>query len=132
VYAGGVHNAPLVTGTGVIAWLPEAGGGLIVSQDNGMTWQPQRGPSVGNPPTNLVGLPGGSIATLGNEFLVVSDDLGVSWRPIGPRLPYVANGVTYSPGRQAFYVWRFDCDAAGDNAVSPDAILQLDVIVPPG
>jgi photosystem II stability/assembly factor-like uncharacterized protein len=127
VHDGGVFGAPLVTADGTIYWIREGGGGLLTSADDGVTWTvlPSRliVPTAGH----LVELPDGSFATLGPGFVVVSEDRGDTWNAIGPRIPYTPNGLAYSSARNAFYVWRFDCDLDGENPIRRDAILRLDV-----
>jgi photosystem II stability/assembly factor-like uncharacterized protein len=130
VYSGSVAGRPLVASSdGRLYWLLEQGEGVITSNDKGATWteQPAWGPTVG-PGASLIELPDGRLATIGPANVVISDDQGVSWRAVGPQLPYAPSGLTYSPSRQAFYVWRFSCDkSTGNNPVAPGSIMRLDV-----
>jgi hypothetical protein len=41
--------------------------------------------------------------------------------------PYMPTGLTFSVFRNAFYVWRFDCDRGGENPIRADSILRLDL-----
>jgi hypothetical protein len=74
---------------------------------------------------NMVELPDGRFAALGATNVVISDDHGASWRQIGPGLPYDANGINYSPGDEAFFIWQYSCDLAGENPVVEDTIMRL-------
>jgi photosystem II stability/assembly factor-like uncharacterized protein len=127
---GGVSGLPMVSRTdGAIYWIREAGGGLLKSADAGVTWTVLPSPLIVETAANLVELSDGSLATLGAGFVVVSHDGGATWQPIGPRIPYTPTGLTYSAFRNAFYVWRFDCDLDDPNPVRPDSILRLDLRV---
>ena len=126
VRPGGVVGAPLVVG-GTIWWLMELGGGVISSADGGATWteMPANG-EIYKYAVSLLGLPDGRLATIGEQHVVVSGDGGTTWTPVGSPLPYTPNGLVYSPFRDAFYVWRFDCSFTTDNPIAPDAIMRLD------
>jgi hypothetical protein len=125
---GGVSGLPMVSPTdGAIYWIREFGGGLLKSVDEGETWTVVGSPLIVDDAANLVELPDGSFVTLGAGYLVVSQDRGQTWQPIGPRLPYTPSGLTFSPFRNAFYVWRSDCDLEGPNPIRPDSILRLDL-----
>jgi hypothetical protein len=133
VYDGGVSGLPMVSPTdGAIYWIRQSGGGLLTSADGGVTWTVLPSPLIVDDAADIVELPDGSLATLGAGFVVVSTDRGATWHPIGPRIPYTPTGLTYSPFRNAFYVWRFDCDLGGENPIRPDSILRLDVTDPSG
>jgi hypothetical protein len=127
VFTGGISGAPLIV-DGMITWLLRGGGGLITSSDGGLTWsETASGGEIYQYAEDLVHLPDGQLATLGGSNVVVSDDGGASWSPVGPPLPYTPNGLTYSPFRNAFYVWRFDCDFSTDNPIPPDAIMRWEL-----
>jgi photosystem II stability/assembly factor-like uncharacterized protein len=129
VHSGGVAGRPLASSDGRLYWLLEQGGGVIMSTDQGATWtqQPAWGPTVGAA-ASLIELPDGRLAAIGPANVIVSEDHGVSWRAIGPQLPYEPSGLTYSPSRHAFYVWRLSCDkSARSNPVLPESIMRLDV-----
>lgn len=125
--AGGVSGAPVVGPDGSISWLLEDGRGLVRSADSGITWT-VRAPQGPARSANLVLLPDGSLATNGWDHVLV---LGVGsdrWSPFGPPLPFRPAGITYSPFRKAFYVWRFDCDlSVPRNPVTPGSVMRLDV-----
>lgn len=122
----GAVGRPLVVGD-AIYWLLEGSQGVVKSIDGGLNWTLlARGPNSIDQRTLML-LPDGRIASLGDRSIIVSSDLGESWQRIGPRMPYSANGLTYSPARNAFYAWRFDCVFGQDNAVPADAIIRLDI-----
>jgi photosystem II stability/assembly factor-like uncharacterized protein len=128
VHDGGVNGLPLVSPVdGAIYWIRGAGGGLLRSTDAGVTWTVLPSPLIVDTAAHLIELPGGEFATLGAGFVVMSSDRGATWRPVGPRLPFTPTGLSYSPFRSAFYVWRYDCDRGGPNPIRPDSILRLDV-----
>jgi photosystem II stability/assembly factor-like uncharacterized protein len=110
-------------------WLLDEGGGTITSADGGATWTEQLawGP-VGGMAGSLTELPDGRFATLGTSNVVISDDRGVSWRAIGPQLPFEPSGLTYAPSRRAFYVWHMACDKSSEHIPVPaESIMRLDV-----
>jgi photosystem II stability/assembly factor-like uncharacterized protein len=125
---GGVSGLPMVSPTdGAIYWIRESGGGLLKSVDAGETWTVLASPYIVDDAANLVELPDGSFVTLGAGFLVMSQDRGQTWFPIGPRIPYTPSGLAFSAFRNAFYVWRSDCDLDGANPIRSDSILRLDL-----
>jgi hypothetical protein len=65
------------------------------------------------------------MATLG-ATVIVSNNHGLTWAPVGPTLPYAPNGLVYAPIRKAFYIWRFDCNTGGDTSVKADSIMRWD------
>lgn len=129
----GVVGHPLVVDD-VIYWLLEGSQGVVKSVDGGLNWTLLgRGPNSIDSRSLMV-LPDGRLASLGDRFVIVSADQGESWQRVGPRMPYSANGLTYSPARNAFYAWRFDCVFGQDNPVPADAIIRLDAateVTPP-
>jgi hypothetical protein len=131
VHGGGVSGAPVVSAAdGTITWLLERGDGVITSRDRGATWTDVNasGP-VGNAASSgLTLLPGGRMAALGVQQVLVSDDGGAHWRGIGPSLPFVPVGMTYSPSLHQVYIWHFDCDTSAKTIpVSARSILRLGV-----
>ena len=74
---------------------------------------------------NLVELPDGRLAAVGDQVVIVSPDHGATWRAVGPAIPFPPTGFAYSPVRKAFYAWYFGCDQTGDNAVADNAIVSL-------
>ncbi len=126
----GISGEPLVV-NGAVYWLLEASRGVIKSVDGGITWtRLARGPNSFESRSLLV-LPDGRLASIGDRFVIVSDDDGATWRRVGPRMPYTANGLAYSPARNAFFAWRFTCISGEANAVPADAIIRLDPAPPP-
>ena len=75
-------------------------------------------------------MPDGRLATLGDRQVLVSADGGESWRPVGPAypFPFVPTGLLFAPARNAFYIWRNDCDRFSDNAVGLDAIQMFSFV----
>ena len=120
-----VNGAPLLTSDGRILWIPGAGGSLIESTDQGATWTETDAPVRGTW-TGVVEVAGGRLVALSDSNVMVSDDGGVAWQPVGPALPYTPWGFAYAPFRDAVYVWQFEC-GDGDMAVDAGAIMRLDV-----
>ena len=116
----------IVARDGAWFWLLESGNGVIKSTDAGATWKRTGGSGrIAPASTSLLQLPDGRLASWGAS-VVVSADGGVSWKAFGSSLPYAPWGLTYSAAQKAFYVWRFDCFATGDNPVPADAIMRMD------
>ena len=116
----------LVAKDGAWYWLLESGNGVIKSTDAGVTWKRVGGAGrIAPTAASLVELPDGRLATWGAS-IVMSADGGVTWKAYGAKLPYSPWGMTYSAAQKAFYVWRFDCFATGDNPVPADAIMRMD------
>jgi hypothetical protein len=72
----------------------------------------------------IVELPDGGLAAVGRT-VIISNDRGKTWRSVGPSVPIQLNGFAYSPFRNAFYIWYFECGAA-TIPVAANAILRLD------
>ena len=119
VSALGPSGSPLVTSKGLIYW--PHGDGLLKSTDSGLTWT-----RVGSHLQTVrpIELPNGRLVALGPTNLMISADGGATWSPVGPTLPFAPSGLIYSPRRQAFFIWRWDCG----NVVLPDAIMKLEVL----
>jgi photosystem II stability/assembly factor-like uncharacterized protein len=126
VHAGPVSGQPLVSADGSLTWLMRSGGGVLRSTDGGTTWTELPSGAIDRNAEDLVQLPDGRIATLGGGTIVASADAGATWTSIGAALPYPPSGLAYAPLRQAFYIWKFDCDFSSDNAIPADAIMRLD------
>ncbi len=97
----GTSSRPLVV-SGSIYWGATYGGGLFKSPDKGVTWSKVAGPVKSCP----ISIPGGRVVALADQQLYVTKDDGANWEKLGPPLPVKAGGVTYSPKRRAFYVWK--------------------------
>jgi photosystem II stability/assembly factor-like uncharacterized protein len=126
VHAGGVSGVPLRRASGDLVWLLERGGGLLTSVDDGATWSAAISRGISPFAESLVELPDGTLATHSSSNIIVSDDDGRSWRAIGPTLPYEPTGILYSEADSAFYIWRYDCELTGENAVRSGTIMRLD------
>lgn len=127
VFDEGVTALPLVTSDGAIYWVAQARAAVIKSVDKGATWTVvTKDGTVAPQSTSLIPLPGGAFASLGNATIIVSTDGAVTWEPVGPALPFVPIGMTYSAWRMAFYVWYFDCDFSTDDPIQPNSIMRLD------
>ena len=128
-YDAGVRGRPLVSkATGAISWLLERSNGIITSIDQGRSWSLVTVESEYVPTTpDLVELNDGSLASISNDAVIISRDSGVSWTPIGSRMPITPMGMVFAPIRDALYVWHFDCDMTGPNPVGVGAIIRLDL-----
>jgi photosystem II stability/assembly factor-like uncharacterized protein len=126
VFDAPVTGAPVVAGE-LIAWLSFPGGGLVVSDDGGVTFTPADG-ATGGRQSSLISLPDGRLAALGQRTIVISADLGASWTEFGPELPYEPSGLAYSAARSSFYIKFSTCDFSGaGNPVPERAVMQLDL-----
>ena len=118
-----VYNPPLVASDGAIYWLTVGDGGVVRSTDGGVTWNHVH---RGGLESGVVELPNGRLASIADSEVVVSADQGATWMPAGgPKLPFaeVPSGITYSPTRNAVYVWRADCTSV----LPAGAIQRLDL-----
>jgi photosystem II stability/assembly factor-like uncharacterized protein len=135
VYNGGVVGQVAIGG-GKMYWMLE-NGGLVKSSDGGATWTAAaRAGTLSVDAPVLQVLPDGTLAAVGGQGIVTSSDQGATWHKIGPPIPFLANGFTYSPFRKAFYAWHFTCNrdngenpvpADSMNPVMADSIMRLDV-----
>jgi photosystem II stability/assembly factor-like uncharacterized protein len=126
VYPDSVAGSPVRTSNGDLYWLMDRGRGLVTSNDDGATWSEVPSSSISPFAASLVVLPDDRFVTLSDATLIESTDLGVSWRPLGPGLPYDPNGgLTYSRHDDAFYMWRWDCNFGADNPIRQMAIMRL-------
>lgn len=108
---------PLSASDGTLYWSLIYDRGLIKSTDQGRSWQQpiQAGTlKTGHP----IELPDGRIVAPGPKTLMISNDKGATFNPVGPPLPFVPNSISYSARRNAFYIEQFDCG----NAVVAHAI----------
>jgi photosystem II stability/assembly factor-like uncharacterized protein len=125
-YDSGVAGAPLRASDGNLYWLMHDGEGVIVSDDDGVTWREVGGSDIAHFAVSLIELPDGRFAALSERHILVSEDQGETWEPIGPNLPYDPTGLTYSEAG-AFYIWRFDCDVdVTEQPVRANSIMRLD------
>jgi photosystem II stability/assembly factor-like uncharacterized protein len=128
---GGGANPPLVASDGSIYWNSPGTGGIVRSTDQGLNWSQVAGPGILNifagPPVEL---PGGGIAIMGEQYVLLSTDHGQSWKPVTSALPVnpkeELHGMTYSSFQRAFYVWHYICGNGGVLPVLPDAVMRYD------
>ena len=124
IVTGAVSGPPLVDGNTVL-WLLERGGGVVRSSDKGQTFE--QGAPTGGTPRTLAKLSDGRLVTHSKNRLLVSADLGVSWTPFGPDLPYEPRGVAVTEGGESIFVWRFSCNFDGEgNDVDPLSIMRIE------
>jgi hypothetical protein len=115
----GVAGQPLLASDGTIYWGGHQAGGLYKSADQGLTFMPVRAANEARS-VEPIELPDGRIVTVGPTTLIASSDQGQTWEPLLDPLPFTPFGVSYSPFRNAFYVWQWDCGMA----VMNDAIAR--------
>jgi hypothetical protein len=120
----------LRTTKGFFYWGCSQGGRLLKGTSDGAAWNPI--PAPGARPVSPVELPGGVIATLGKDAILISIDDGATWRTVAPGLPiptgdHTIGGLAYNAVAGAAYVWFWDCH----NVVRPDAIWRYDLALPP-
>ena len=127
VYPAAVAGPPLVSSDGAIYWILDADRGLVKSIDHGATWQYVA--QVSSSSGSLIELPNGWLAGVG-QWLTVSENDGTSWTAVGPSLPYVASGFTYSPSQNSFYAWQSTCTLSGSATVQDDAIMKMTAHLP--
>ena len=117
--AGGA-GAPLRTTDGSIYWRIDSNFGLMFSDNDGIDWT--RTTEYGVLYGNLLELPDGRLAAVGNRTIVVSDDDGRNWSDATTTMPFAPGGVTYSTENRAFYIWT----ASPDPKVPEESILKYD------
>lgn len=109
----------------------ESGNRLLKGTSDGAAWSSIAAPGARR--VSPIELPGGAIATLGNNGIMVSADDGATWNTIAPGLPIpqggdiTVGGLAYNAVTGAAYVWFWDCG----NVVRPDAIWRCDIVLPP-
>ena len=69
----------------------------------------------------------GKLAGLGNKSVRISSDHGATWPPILESTATQPAGVIYSPARQAFFAWNWDCG----NKVLTNGVWRHDYRVEP-
>lgn len=111
------NGAPLRASDQSLYWPIASGRGIIRSTDQGRTWTQVCGPGVIKG-SEIIELPDTRLATVAGKGLKVSSDHGATWTPVGEPTPVPPVGVIYSPARQSFYIWHWDCkDQVLTNAV---------------
>jgi hypothetical protein len=135
VSATGGGSAPLHASDGTIYWASPDGALVTGSfQDEGQHWKVMVQPNsflANHPPVEL---PGGDIAAIGTQVIVVSPDHGASWTAASSDLPYTGQdpppaGLVYSSQRQAFYIYHFTCAFDGGPVYVPDdAVMRFDYV----
>jgi photosystem II stability/assembly factor-like uncharacterized protein len=118
VASSGVSFQPLQASDGTLYFAAE-GGGIEKSADQGKTWSlvTPSGTAGTVPPFEL---PDGRIVDAQQKDVVVSADEAAHWTKI-TTMPFLANGLTYSPFRRAFYASYSTCDTT----VPSDGIAQF-------
>ncbi len=108
VFDNGGGAEPLWASDDAIYWSQEFEGGMSRSLDQGETWQDIGGSKV-ILPLKLIELPDGRLAASTKDSIVLSSDLGKTWKRVTDELPYQPNGFTYSAAQKAFFISRFRC-----------------------
>jgi len=129
VYQGGVSGYPVVPADDGIMYWAQYNGGMIASTDGGANWTAIADAAVTSAvPINVVALADGRIATVGSKNgILASSDRGHTWSYVSPKLPFSANGLSYSATENAFYAWRFDCNSPGKNVITEQSIVRFDL-----
>jgi photosystem II stability/assembly factor-like uncharacterized protein len=109
----------LLASDGTIFWSGE-GGGLLRSADQGQTWTSI--PIEKLLEVHPIELPDGRIATLTEQYVIVSEDKGLTWSPVTSATPFRGEGLTYSEQQQAFFIWR----ASTTETVPDDSLARYD------
>lgn len=120
----------LRTTKGLFFWGSAEWGRLLKGTSDGAVWSVI--PAPGARPISPIELPGGAIATLGKNGIMISADDGATWQTVAQGLPlpegdHVVGGLAYNTVAGAAYVWFWDCG----NVVRPDAIWRYDLALPP-
>ncbi|HYQ44922.1 MAG TPA: hypothetical protein VER11_23210 [Polyangiaceae bacterium] len=123
IFENGGAAEPLIASDGAIYWAEEDNTGLAVSRDNGESFSQVVAGTVMS--VKPVELPDKRIATLGGDAIIVSSDLGKTWKKATPPYPFRPSGFTYSPYQKAFFLWYFTC-AATPQASPTDAVQRFD------
>lgn len=120
------NGSPLVVADGTIYWELIYDRGVTRSTNQGADWvQACGGGRIKG--SQLIELPDGKLAAVGGNCLKVSSDQGATWTQVAEPTPVQAAGVVYSPVRQAFFIWQWDCG----NKVLPNAIFRYDYPIVP-
>ena len=75
----------LRTTKGLFFWASAEGGRLLKGTSDGAAWSVIPAPDAR--PVSPIELPGGAIATLGKNGIMVSADEGATWKTVAPGLP---------------------------------------------
>ena len=123
-------GAVLRTTKGLFFWGSAEGGRLLKGTSDGAAWSVIPAPDAR--PVSPIELPGGAIATLGKNGIMISAHEGATWQTVAPGLPiptgdHVVGGLAYNAVAGAAYAWFWDCG----NVVRPDAIWRCDMVLPP-
>jgi len=113
------HAEALHASDGAYYWSIEGNAGMLKSEDKGLTWNRIFDSALEIPPIEL---PDGSIAASTHDYLVLSSDGGMTWRPVTSKLPFTPIGLTYSKFQKAFYIWQYGFA----DAVANDEIQRYD------
>jgi photosystem II stability/assembly factor-like uncharacterized protein len=126
VFAGPVEGVAVINqATQTMFWVIDSGG-VIKSKDAGVTWALAARPgSVNAQASTLLELPDGSLAALGNQYVLHSADEGSTWQRVSPPLPAPGAGLAYSAARKAFFVWSITCAGNPGDPIKPESILTL-------
>jgi photosystem II stability/assembly factor-like uncharacterized protein len=116
-----VSGQPLWASDGSMYWAAE-GGGMMKSTNQGVAWTQVADANTAGTLRPLE-LPDGRIASTQGSMIVVSADKGMTWKNVSTAMPYTATGFSYSPFRNAFFIWYFTC--SGPNDVPADAIMRF-------
>jgi photosystem II stability/assembly factor-like uncharacterized protein len=113
----GPGSGMLRASNGVLYWVGNSR--MARSTDRGVTWTPT-GEGLKN--VTPVEVPGGKLVAVGPTTLMITANGGATWSPLGPPLPYIPDGLAYSPQRNALIMWHGDCK----EHVPANAVMQLD------
>ena len=121
----GGASAPLRASDGSIYWASAQDKGMVRSTDSGETWTQFTGPGIIGS-LSPVEMPGGRIAAVGKDYVMVTSDGGKHWHAATSKLPISPVGLAYAATQNSFYVWYFTC-GNNDVLVADDSIMRYDV-----
>jgi photosystem II stability/assembly factor-like uncharacterized protein len=126
VFAGATDGVVLASKADqTLYWIIDSGG-IVKSTDGGLTWSLAARPgSVNILAPSLLELPDGSLAAIGNQYVIASSDKGATWQRVGPALPLPPSGVAYSAGRHTFYVWSSQCGGNPGDPIKDNNIVAF-------